>query len=197
MNDMLKMVVVLTILSAFSGGLLAAVRNSTKDKIELNELQMVKGPAIMAILAGCSNDPVADRFKLQVDEQERTFFVGAFDGKPTTVVFEVIGKGYGDDIGLAVAIDMEDDTYTGVGVTTHKETPGLGALAKEDPAFAAQFKGKPVAETIAVSQDGGDISALSGATVTSRAVCAAATEAGKIYNQLKPQLAEQLQQFTQ
>jgi Na+-translocating ferredoxin:NAD+ oxidoreductase subunit G len=151
----------------------------------------------MSILAGCSNDPVADRFKMAVDGKERAFFVGAFDGKPTTVVFEVFGKGYGDDIGLAVAINMDDDTFTGVGVTTHKETPGLGAMAKDDPVFASQFKGKPVADSIAVSQDGGDISALSGATITSRAVCAAATEAGKIYRQLKPQLADKLQQFTQ
>ena len=67
MREMIKMVVVLVILSSFSGGLLAAVRNSTKDKIELQQLTFVKGPAIKSILEGASNDPIVDRFNIEYE----------------------------------------------------------------------------------------------------------------------------------
>ena len=44
--------------------------------------------------------------------------------------------------------------------------------------------------------DGGQIDAISGATVTSRGVSLAVTEAAKVYEALKPQIAEQLKGFT-
>ena len=79
-------------------------------------------------------------------------------------------------------------------MTTHKETPGLGANAKSDPAFAAQFKGKGIDKPIQVTNDGGDISALSGATITSRAVCKGTMQAIDTYQKLKPQLLEKLKE---
>lgn len=192
MGEMIKMVVVLTILSSFSGGVLATLKDSTKEKIENQELELVKGPAVRQILEGASNDPVADRVKMTVGETEKTLFVGVFDGKASTVAFETSGKGYGDKFGLIVAVNTEEDKLVGIGVTTHKETPGLGANAKDDPSFAAQFKGLPVDQPVAVTTDGGSISALSGATITSRAVCAATTEALKLYTEIKPQLLDQI-----
>ncbi len=196
MRDMIKMVIVLTILSSFSGGLLAAIRNGTKDQIENQQLKFVKGPAINAILKGASNDPIADRFKLKDGDTEKSFFVGVFDGKANTVAFESFGKGYGGDVGLMVGVNLKDDTVMGVGVTTHAETPGMGAKAKEDPKFTAQFKGISIKEPIKVTNDGGQINAISGATITSRAVCSAVTDAGEIYKRLKSQINENLKGFT-
>jgi len=189
------MVVVLTVLSAFSGGLLSGLRNATAARIEVQQLKFVKGPAIKKILQGVSNDPIADRFTLKDGDMVRKFFVGKFDGKANTVVLESSGKGYGGDVGLMVAVNMEDDSIVGAGVTTHSETPGLGAMAKDNPAFVSQFKGLPIAETFKVTNDGGKVNAMSGATITSRAVCAAATQAGSIYKKLKPQLSEKLKEF--
>jgi len=195
MREMIKMVVVLTVLSSFSGGLLAAIRNGTKEKIEYQQLQFVKGPAIRAILEGCSNDPIVDRFKLKDGDVERSFFVGVFDGKPNTVAMESFGKGFGGEIGLMVGIHVEDDKIAGVGVTTHSETPGIGARAKTEPFFTAQFKGQALKDAFKVKADGGKVDALSGATVTSRGVSAALTEAGEIYQRVKPELAEKLKTF--
>jgi len=195
MRDMIKMVVVLTCLSALAGGLLAYLRTATAAQIERQELEFVKGPAIRQILAGASNDPVNDRFKIESDGEEKSFFVGAFDGQPTTVVFETTGKGYGDVFGLMVAVNVQKDELAGIAVTTHKETPGLGAQAKEDPAFAAQFKGLPVDKPVKITKDGGSISALSGATITSRGVTAAASQALEEYLALKPQILEKIQGF--
>jgi len=195
MGDMIKMVIVLTVLSAFSGGLLAAVRDNTKDKIENQQLQFVKGPAIKSIFEGASNDPIADRFKLQDGDIERSFFVGVLDGKPKAVAFESYGKGYGGDVGLMVGVNIEDDNIVGVSVTTHSETPGMGARAKDDPSFAEQFKGMHLKAPVKVVSDGGAVNALSGATITSRAVCVAVTDVATVYHRLKPQIEEKLKAF--
>jgi electron transport complex protein RnfG len=50
-------------------------------------------------------------------------------------------------------------------------------------------------EPFKVTADGGKVNALSGATITSRAVSNAATQAGEIYTRLKPQIEEQLKAF--
>jgi len=191
MGEMIKMVVVLTILSSLSGGVLAYVKEGTREQIEMQVLQLVKGPAIKAIFEDASNDPVADRFSIEDNDQKYDMFVAKVDGKEM-VAFETFGKGYGGDIGLVVAFDVADDKIYGVGVTTLSETAGLGSKAKEDPKFAAQFGGVDAKGPIEV---GNPINALSGATITSRAVCSAATDAGEIYERLKPQIQEQLKAF--
>ena len=196
MREMIQMVVVLTVLSFVSGGLLAYVKDGTKDKIEFQQLTFVKGPAIKEILKGAANDPITDRFKLKDGDTERSFFVGVFDGKPQTVAFESSGKGYGGDIGVMVGVNLEDGKIVGVGVTTHSETPGVGSRAKTDPTFVAQFPGQPIAETFKVKADGGQVDALSGATFTSRGVAAALTEAGEIYEKLKPQIEDKAKTFS-
>jgi len=196
MGEMIKMVVVLTLLSSLSGGLLAYVKEGTQERIENQVLQLVKGPAIKAIFSGSSNDPVADRFSLTDGDKKVDVFVAKFDGQTKAIAFETFGKGgYGGDVGLMVGIDVNEDKIYGVGVTTHSETAGLGARAKDDPKFAAQFADMNIMEPIKVSGDGGNVNALSGATITSRAVCLAATEAGERYQRLKPQIEEQLKAF--
>jgi len=195
MREMLKMIIVLTALCSFSGGLLAALRNETMEKIENQQLEFVKGPAIRNILKGSANDPIADRFKIKDGETEKSFFVGKFDGKAETVVFESTGKGFGGDIGLMVGVNVANDKIVGVGVTTHSETPGIGSRAQTDPRFAAQFKGLSLTGDFKVKNDGGQVDAISGATVTSKGIAVAVTEAAKTYTSLKPQLAEKLKGF--
>ena len=192
MGEMIKMVVVLTVLSIVSGGSLSWLKDFTEPKIENQVMNLVKGPAIRQILKAADNDPVEDRFKIQDGDVERNVFVGVFDGTANTVVMESSASGYGDKIGMVVAINMADQTLRGIAVTTHKETPGLGAMAKDDPNFAAQFVDKSIGETFGVTTDGGQISALSGATITSRAVCVGVNNAVASYNQLKTQLEEKI-----
>ncbi|RLC27034.1 MAG: electron transporter RnfG [Deltaproteobacteria bacterium] len=195
MREIIKMIVVLTVLSCFSGGLLAAIRGGTKDKIENQQLEFVKGPAIRNILDGCSNDPIADRFKIKDGDTEKSFFVGVFDGKANTVAFESDGKGFGGDIGLMVGVNINDDKIINIGVTTHSETPGVGSKAKSEPKLSNQFKGLGLIKSFKVKPDGGQIDAISGATVTSRGVCAGITEAGNVYKRLKPQVVEKIKEF--
>ena len=69
------------------------------------------------------------------------------------------------------------------------------AKAKSDPSFVAQFKDQALADPFKVTTDGGSINAISGATITSRAVSAAATDASEIYQKLKSQIDDQLKGF--
>jgi electron transport complex protein RnfG len=190
MGEMIKMVVVLTFLSVVSGGALAYVQKSTTPLIEDNKLQFVKGPAIKSILSGASNNPVSDRFTIKQGDKEDLFFVGKYDGTPKAVAFETFGKGFGGDVFIVLGVDLDTDKIMGVGVTTHSETPGVGARAKTDPKFVAQFKGKTLEGTFKVKADGGQVDAIGGATITSRAVSMALTDASKLYHELKPQIVE-------
>jgi electron transport complex protein RnfG len=195
MREMIKMVIVLTVLSCFSGGVLAYLRNSTQERIDNQVLEFVKGPAVRTIFEGADNNPIADRFTQKDGDDERTFIVEVYDGDPRGIAFETSGKGYGGDVGVMVGIDVKDDKLLGVGVTTHGETPGMGAKAKTDPSFVSQFKDLPATEPFKVAADGGSINAISGATITSRAVSAATTDAGKIYQKLKSQIDDKLKGF--
>ncbi len=195
MKDMIKMVVVLTALCLISGGSLAFIRGKTKDTIEYQQLKFVKGPAIKSILDKATNDPIVDRFKIETENGEPSFFVGVVDGQPKQVAFESSGKGFGGDVGLIVGVDLETDKIVGVGVTTHSETPGVGSRAKSEPGFTGQFAGMAADQPFKVKNDGGRIDAISGATVTSRAVASGVTEAGKIYKQLKPRIVEKVKDF--
>lgn len=67
-----------------------------------------------------------------------------------------------------------DGTVSGVAVTKSGETSGLGDNAKR-PDFRERFVG--ASGEAKVTKDGGKIEALTGATITSRAVCAGVTSA--------------------
>jgi Na+-translocating ferredoxin:NAD+ oxidoreductase subunit G len=188
MNEMIKMVVVLTALSVISGGALAFLQKNTTPLIENNKLQFVKGPAVKAILGKTSNDPIVDRFKIKQGDKVDNFFVGKYDGSPKAVVLEGSGKGFGGDVGIVVGVNLKDDKILGVRVTSQTETPGVGALAQTDLAFVSQFKGQTLKNAFKVKTDGGQVDAMGGATITSRAVSAALTDASKIYQKLKPQI---------
>ncbi|HDR16615.1 MAG TPA: RnfABCDGE type electron transport complex subunit G [Desulfobacteraceae bacterium] len=192
MREMLKLFLTIVVFSAVAGGLLATVRSATRDRIEFQQLVFVKGPTIRQIMQGSSNDPVEASFKLLDGDVERTFFAGEFDGSLNTVALETYAGGYGGEIGVVAAINVETDRIVGVGVTTHSETPGLGSRAKTDPSFSRQFEDKPVAEPFKVKADGGAIDALSGATITSRGVCQAVSEIADIYIRLKDNIIAEL-----
>ena len=72
-----------------------------------------------------------------------------------------------------------DYSCTGISVTESSETAGLGAIAgqqsEKGEAFRAQFVGQ--SGTVAVTKEGGSIDAISGATITSKAVCRGVTAA--------------------
>ena len=83
--------------------------------------------------------------------------------------------GYGGDITLMVGFKKDKRTVISYKVLAASETPGLGMKLKT-PEFANQFKGKD-GTSLKVKKDGGEIEAITSATITSRAVCRAIADA--------------------
>ncbi len=92
-------------------------------------------------------------------------------GNRIGIVFRVFPQGYGGPIPITVGLDTEN-RITGIRIASAAEglaeTPGLGAKITESN-FTAQFKGK-TAGAVALEQDGGEIQAITAATISSRAV---------------------------
>ena len=86
-------------------------------------------------------------------------------------------EGYGGDIVLMVGFKADKKTVISYKVLSANETPGLGMNLK-NPEFADQFSGKE-ASGLRVKKDGGEIEAITSATITSRAVCKAIADAQK------------------
>jgi electron transport complex protein RnfG len=88
------------------------------------------------------------------------------------IVFRVFPQGYGGPIPIMVGLDLEG-SITGIRIASAaeglKETPGLGVKITE-PDFRGQFIGKTL-ENVLIRKDGGDIDAITAATISSRAVC--------------------------
>ena len=85
------------------------------------------------------------------------------------------GEGYGGDIVLMVGFKKDKKTVISYKVLQASETPGLGMKLKT-PEFSGQFSGKD-GSSLKVKKDGGDIEAITSATITSRAVCKAIADA--------------------
>ena len=85
---------------------------------------------------------------------------------------EVLPGGFDNTITLMVGVDNEGKVL-GISVVSHTETAGLGAVADADTpkgiAFREQFVGASGA--VSVTKDGGTMDAITGATITSRAIC--------------------------
>jgi len=186
MREMLRMILVLSLICGLSGLTLASVRQATSERIEEQVLTFVQGPSLEQIFSDYDNNPVKDRKTFDLPSGPITVFPALKNGKLTGVAFETFGKGYGGDIGVMVGFDIDGSKLEGVGITTLKETPGLGARVVE-PEYRDQFKGHSTA-SIALKKQGGDIQAISGATISSTGTVAAVNDAVKIFNQIKDKL---------
>ncbi len=142
--------------------------------------------------AADSFKPYVGLDKLKKDKPElepvTEVFIGYRGDKETGHVFSIIVKGYGGDLQMTVGIDGQG-TITGVRIGENSETPGLGSKATDQP-FLSQFEGLLPQKTLEVTKtEGGkpeEISAISGATITSRAVTSgvqAAVEAARVIRQ--------------
>ncbi len=105
----------------------------------------------------------------QVDEA--TSIVEAVDKDGNKIGYVVVNtaKGYGGDISVMTGVDIEGKV-TGVNILSHSETAGLGAKATTD-GFKNQFIGHISGITVSKDKAGDNaIDAITGATITSRAV---------------------------
>ena len=174
MRDIIRMVVVLTLICAVSGLTLSLVYRVTEAPIEYQTIKFVKEPAVKKVLTGYDNDPILDRKKIVIGTDDRggpielTIFPAKRQGEIFAVAIEGRGKGFHGTIGVMVGVSKQGK-ITDIGITSHSETPGIGSRVTETT-YTNRFKGIPITGKLKV--DG-----ISGATYSSKGVMSAVTQA--------------------
>lgn len=168
MAKIFKLGAVLFLITAVTGLILGSIYTMT-----LEPIRKVKEKEKIEALA--QTLPMASVFE-QVDRKEDQSIVkevnkGSAEGKVVGYNITVTPKGYGGLIEMVVGID-NDGRLIDIKVLNHNETPGLGAKAAE-PAFSGQFHEKKLAKIVVTTTPpaaDNEVQAISGATITSKAV---------------------------
>ncbi len=189
-KEILRMVLVLTVVCAVWGGALSFVKILTAPQIEYQRIKNIKAPALKkAITVPYDNDPVKDRIKVVIGKDKRgreiykNIFLAKKGGKIVAVALEAYGAGYAGDIGVMVSINIPSERIGGIAITTYSETPGVGTRAIKSKKFKSQFKNKPI--TTNFLPGSGAIDVFSGATYTSKGIMTAVQNAVNIYKKIK------------
>ncbi|GAB4058513.1 electron transport complex subunit RsxG [Uliginosibacterium sediminicola] len=179
------------VFTALMAGTYQATRTTIAESAEAEKLILINQ---VLPPASYDNKLLQDTYKLgatpELGLDEGGFVYRARkDGKPVAVVMEAVAPdGYSGKIRLVIAVKT-DGTVSGVRVTEHRETPGLGDYIdpkkdknKQHP-WIAQFEGKSLSvlpfERWKVNKDGGDFVYMSGATISPSAVIKAVAHAVK------------------
>ncbi|NLW56649.1 MAG: RnfABCDGE type electron transport complex subunit G [Firmicutes bacterium] len=169
----LRLVVVLVLISMLAGGVLAWVSSLTEPKIQA-QAELRKKAALQEALTAASTFQPAEALLENAhaagygDLVES--YLGYHDTKQVGLVFVADVKGYSSTIRLSIGVSM-DGQLSGVKVISQAETPGLGVKITE-PEFLEQpaFREATVDDQLAVVKERGRVEAVTGATVSSRAV---------------------------
>lgn len=111
------------------------------------------------------------------------------DGTLAGWVLKAGGQGYADKIELLLGLDPGQETITGLFILEQKETPGLGNKIIT-PEWRSQFIGKKTDPPLVVvkGKTAGGIDAITGATISSRAVTAIVNRTiGDVKGRLTPE----------
>lgn len=181
MKDILKLGVTLFAICAVAALVLGVTNNITAPVIEERNIQ-ASNEARKIVLSE------TDEFK-ELDGMNSDIvlevYEGIKDGQVIGYTIKTSSKGYGGAIELMVGIS-KDGKITGVEIGNHSETPGLGSKATE-PMFKNQYVDKDVLNSLLVvkgsTNNDNEISAISGATITSNGVTNGVNAAMKIYNE--------------
>ncbi|MGN0481125.1 MAG: RnfABCDGE type electron transport complex subunit G [Lachnospiraceae bacterium] len=191
MKSIIKDALILCLITVIAGGCLGLVYEITKEPIATQQ-EEAKNKAYKEVFKTADDKYLAEKFEAVegldlakvadavaaagIEKDEITDIAAAKDGNGLVVgyVFNVTAKdGYGGNIQFTVGI-LNDGTVNNISLLSISETAGLGMKAKED-SFQAQYRGKNV-DSFTVVKDGTGatnpdrIDALSGATITSKAV---------------------------
>ncbi|HOD03136.1 MAG: Electron transport complex protein RnfG [Firmicutes bacterium ADurb.Bin300] len=159
--------------------LLAFTNNSTKDVI-LQRQRDAEDASKSAVIQGA--DSFSEDLTVNVDGEDYVYYE-AYDKDKKIIgyIFTAGSKGYGGEVRIVTGISP-DGLVTGIVPVLLNETPGLGMKAAGED-YLNQYVGKTESIGVAKSNPGkNDIQAISGATISSRAVTDAVNTAFKIYN---------------
>ena len=193
-KTLIKNALVLFVITLVAGVLLGFVYQVTKEPIAYqDQLAQIKANQSVFPDAASFEDVALDNaaadaihakegnLKIWVDDVKKA--VGA-SGEELGYVVRIISGGYGDDIIFTVGIS-NDGVVNGISIISINETPGLGMNAEK--VLVPQFADKP-AETFTVTKteasSESEIEAISGATITSKAVTGGVNAAVDYFTQV-------------
>jgi electron transport complex protein RnfG len=201
MAKFIKMIVVLVCITLASGMALGALNYVTEDRIIRNRLEMTKVPRVIDIMeikqgefSGQKRSEIKEGLlnsykNMEMGGNTYNLFTGRDDtGEVYMVAFETKGEGgYGGEVGVMVGFNVKEDRLEGVGFTSHKET-------LLEPTFTEEFKKRGLDITYKPDKAGGDIDGITGATMSSVAVCNAVSQAVSLYREHKEEILEKVKQ---
>ncbi|MDD5884165.1 MAG: RnfABCDGE type electron transport complex subunit G [Candidatus Faecousia sp.] len=157
-----RLTITLLLITAVVAAALAAVNSVTAPKIQAINEQKTQ-TAIEAVLPGGGEE---------IAFTDDTGLVSTVYKGQSGYAVEVTPSGFNGTVTMMVGVDNAGKVL-GISVVNHTETAGLGAEAASQgaagTAFRSQFAG--MSGSVSVTKDGGQVDALTGATITSRAVC--------------------------
>lgn len=175
---------VLFLICLVSTGLLAFANNLTEpiiDKLE-KQTEIESRKAVLADAAEFKDEKAGDiAYAVGYDK----------DGAPVGLIFTTTEKSYGGDVKIMTGVDMEGKVK-GVEILSIEDTAGLGMNAQKE-SFRSQFIGLVkgiVVQKNSSNHDNNEITALTGATITSKAVTAAVNQALDIYASVSAEYAQ-------
>jgi len=138
--------------------------NKAKNNQELEAIAMVTGEF--------DNDPFAEKADIYTPDKKQRFtmYPARQEGRLNAVAIKsYTNTGFGGKIEVMTGFNTDGSIKT-FKIITSNETPGLGSKTDE-PKFKEQLNGfNPAKQILKVKQDGGDVDAVTAATISSRAV---------------------------
>lgn len=179
-----NMTLTLFVITAVAAVALAGVYNFTKDPIQQAKDEKLKA-AINIVVPGADKGTIEEE-TIKVDGKDVIFYDVVVDGKIIgTAVNTFTNNGFSGLMRVIVGFDA-NGVIIDSDILEHKETPGLGdKTSKAVSTWNEQFKGMDISimkdQTLKVTKDGGEVDAITAATISSRAYCDAIQRAWVAY----------------
>jgi len=169
MKDMLK--ITLGLVAIFiTAGLIMGVTYKDTSPVRFIAEKKEKEEALKA-MAPDATDPIKPAGNWSSSHgKPYEYYMATSSGKPVAYISSTAGKGYSSYIAMLVSMDT-DLKIKDVKILHHGETPGLGDQVEDRILFLDQFKGKALSQLVLLKTETKEnIQAISGATISSRAV---------------------------
>lgn len=174
MREISKLGIILLIICTIAAALLSLTYDFTIEKI-VAQRELVNQLSRQEVLSEADTFEAIDEGLLEKVKSENDLvleiYEGLADGNVVGYTFKTLPNGFGGSVEIITGIGT-DGLITGMRVGNHQETPGLGANATL-PGFYNQYEGKDTESELSVVKTqatGNEIQAISGATITSKAV---------------------------
>jgi electron transport complex protein RnfG len=172
-KDIFKITLNLVIVYVIGGFILAFVYANASPKIFRNN-EKTEQDALKLLIPGAEFKKLGD---WTIHEKHAKYFEAKKGNEIAGYVVQSFGKGYSSYINIFTAVD-KNFTVQKINILGHGETPGLGDEIESD-SFKGQFAGKTLEHLKVIKgETKDDIQAISGATISSRAVTEDAVKNG-------------------